>query len=209
MKFPLLVGLLLVSVSSFAGTFDGPGTLIQPAGPLGFSISTTDILITNTGLGVESINSVTLRGLTHPHAGNLEALLYNVNTGLSVSIFTPPDGTVANFDGDYIFTVNPSLPTVDEALMGKPTNYVLPSGSYAMSDYGGGEDPGPRTNFDAFKNIPLDGDWRLMFVNFGAGEQGSLASWSLNVNASPVPEPCSLLAVGAGVVGLLRRRKTQ
>lgn len=198
-KIAVLAGLALAG-SGFALDFSGPGFAIVDATTTENGVASSTITISGTGLTVTSLNSVTLTGLSHTFAGDLEIDLEHVATGTSVVLTSPPTTASANFNGTYTFVVNPGLSTIDEVTNGQPSSFNIPSGSYAPSAFGGN-----RTNYNAFNGLALDSVWRLTITDFAPGDVGSLQSWGFNVSA--VPEPGTVAALGLGVAALLRRKK--
>ena len=73
-------------------------------------------------------------------------------------------------------------------------------------------DTDPRSAFlGSFNTLSADGQWTLFVADLSAGEQSTLVSWSLDIQAGAVPEAGTLLvsalAVWAGLgCGLLRSR---
>ncbi len=190
----------------------GPGGPLVDANGLMPGLFTSNLVISGTGLTVAQINSVTLNNLTHTAIGDLEIALVNLDTTRVIVLTAPPEARNSNFNGAYTFTVNASLPTVDEATAGLSDTQDLPLGFYAASEYGGGFNNGERVDFSALDNTPLDGAWQLQIGDFFPGDTGALGSWSFNARTASVavPEPSTLallapVALMGGVA--LRRRK--
>jgi hypothetical protein len=194
-----------LAASAFSQTYNGSGFSFVDASQTDVGYASGTISIAGSGATIASINSVTLTGLTHTWVGDLEIDLWNPVTNLFVDLTMPPDGAWSNFNGTYTFVVNPGLPTVDEAVDGQDDLFDLPSGTYAISTYGGGDLPGPRTDFSTFTGLALDGDWVLEVWDYAGGDTGGVASWSMNV--TPVPEPATMGVLAFGVVGLLAKRR--
>lgn len=204
----LCVALLLGSGTFLhADVFNGAGFSFVDATATSAGVATGNIVIAGDGRTIGSFNSVTLTGATHTWLGDLEIILRNVTTGQTVTLTSPPDARGANFNGNYTFTVNAGLQTIDEATNGLLDADNLASGSYAISSYGGGTNPGPRTNFNSFLFLPFDGTWQLQVSDFGVQDTGALTGWSIDITA--VPEPTSIALLGAGLLPVyvfVRRR---
>ena len=174
-----------------------------------------NIVVAGNGGRVASIDSVTINGFTHTFIGDLQIDFRNVTTGAIVRLASPPDLTEANFNGNYTFSVNAALQTIDEAAIGKGDNDNIASGQYAIAGYGGSTAVGtigPRTNFNSMTNLAIDGTWQLQVVDFfGPADTGAIASWSFNATITAVPEPSSMALLGGvaiigGIYGFRRTR---
>jgi subtilisin-like proprotein convertase family protein len=177
--------------------------------PSGRGIASGDSVISNDTRLVQQINSITLTSLTHTFMGDIRIDLTHLATGVSVILTSPPSDYSSNFNGNYTFVVNSSLPTVDIAASGLG-EVDLANGQYAVSSFGGGaSNLGERTNFDAFAGVPIEGTWRLRVVDFFPSETGGLGSWSINANVVAVPEPhsFSLVAIAIAAIPFVRNRR--
>lgn len=183
----LLLGLWVVCMfSAQAQVYNGAGFTLTDATANGTGYSAGTIVISGTGRTVQTVDMVTLTGLSHTWIGDLQINLYRADLNLYVDLVSAPDLAWSNLNGTYTLLVNPSLMTIDEAILGQAEGYPLPSGSYAMSTYGGGTANGARTNFAAFAGIPLDGTWVIEVWDYAQGDTGSLESWFLNVTLARV-----------------------
>ncbi len=218
----LAAGTLTLALGSFvarpavAQVTYGPGSggALVDGTSTAVGVFNTDIVVNAASQTVTAFNSVTLTGLTHTYLGDLEIRLTKQGTGEFVILTSPPDLRSANFNGTYSFVVNPALQTIDEASAGLATTANIPSGSYAISQYGGGTDNGTRTTYTPFVGVALTGTWRLTISDFDAGDTGALGSWQFNATPSAVsaaaPEPSSiaLLALsGLTASGMIVRRR--
>ncbi|GEA28839.1 hypothetical protein MiAbW_03420 [Microcystis aeruginosa NIES-4325] len=212
-----LAGVVLAStVSAIAGmtvlpasavTFTGTGT--------GFSIpennatgaSSTITIPTSSNFSITNI-TVTLNNLTHSWLGDLIANLTYVPTNTTVSLFnrigrpTNTLGDSSNFNGNYSFNdaVTGNLWTV--AASGG-SDFVIPSGNYFPTGAGSGTLVPMLTSLGGSQTA---GDWRLRISDNAPGDAGSLGSWTLNLEGTPiapvsVPESNSVLGLLA--LGLL------
>jgi subtilisin-like proprotein convertase family protein len=206
MKSLITFSVFALAASSLAVTYTGAGFTLADGTSTAVGVASSDITVTDTGT-VGSINSVTLTNLTHTWLGDLEIRLTNVASGTSVILASPPDLRSANFNGTYTFAVGTQYQTIDEASLNQASTYNVPTGTYAISSYGGGTNVGARTSYSALTGLPLAGQWRLEISDFAPGDTGALGSWSLNATPQAVPEPATMAALGLGAAAMLRRRK--
>ena len=202
----LSLALLAPAAQADILTYNGTGGPLTDATTDDEGVTNFDIEITGTGQTVTSIESVTLTGFSHSYLGDLSIFLVGPDEDFYSIITVPPGNASANFGGTYTFRVDPTAMTVDQAAAGKATGYTLPGGTYAISDLGENNQPGPRTTFDDLSGQPLDGFWTLQIIDSFEEESGSLGSWSFTAT-TVVPEPTSLAALGAAGTLLARRRR--
>jgi hypothetical protein len=62
-------------------------------------------------------------------------------------------------------------------------------------------------DFSALNNYTLpSGDWTLFLADMSGGNQSTLVSWGLTISTVPEPQTWAMLAGGAGVLFMMRRR---
>lgn len=126
---------------------------------------------------------VTLRGLTHDYAADLDVRL------------VAPDGTSVTLVSDVSEgqAVNDATVTLDDEAPGPlPADSTLVSGRYSPRDIDGGSDPGPDLPAGASQLLAFDGkdpngSWQLFIADDDFGFEGRLGSWSLAVTTVNLP----------------------
>ncbi len=201
MKNLLTIAALAVVSSSFAVTY-GPssfGNIPDFAASVPGSASNTIAV----GTGITSVNSVTLRGLTHTWAGDLVVTI-TAPDATSVSLVarlgsTTPTGfgTSNNFGGDYTFVGDGSGANLWTAVA---VAGVIPGGTYNAT----GALSSTPVSFAGLSNQAA-GDWTLTITDNAAGDTGALVEWEFD--ATPVPEPGTMIALGLGAAAMIRRRR--
>lgn len=191
------------AASASADTFSGPGGPLVDSDGTDEGLALFTINVSGTGATVASLDAITLTGFEHTFIGDLVIGLIAPD-GAFVTATSPPATHSSNLDGTYTFVVSNILPTWDEITDGTTDSFVVPSGSYAASDWGAG-DLGPRVDWAEMQGAALDGNWSLGVWDFAAGDSGQLGSWSFTVTT--VPEPASLGLGAAALVLLLSRRR--
>jgi subtilisin-like proprotein convertase family protein len=211
---------MAVSLSPAAfGTLYGPGA----GGPIpdamtSFTVPgvfTSTINITDQGL-IASLKSVSIQfgPPNHTWVGDLQIILTAPNGDnvhlISVTGAPGPTsfGDSSDFGGKYLFVnsggLNFSAAAAAEATGALP----VPPGTYnrETNPNAGATIGVDNDTFAVFNNDSVRGNWVLTVKDWGAGDTGSLASWTLNINLVPAPGSLALLAV-AGLIGRPRRRR--
>ncbi|MCI0629341.1 MAG: PEP-CTERM sorting domain-containing protein [Phycisphaerales bacterium] len=186
------------------------GATILPGGP---ASNTSSIVLP---VGVASINSITITGLTHTWIGDTHAVLIDP-TGAMHNIYVRPglfNTSVFGNSGDFL---GGTYTFVDSGGLSLPTSsspiVSPPAGTYNTTD-GGSPDPEANWvngNLGIF-NTPFAsisgaaGTWSLRFYDWDPADSGTFTGWELNYNAIPAPGALALLGL-AGVVGSRRRRR--
>ena len=215
-----LSGVVLAStVSAIAGmtvlpasavTFTGTGTGFNIPDINATGASSTITVPTGSNFSITNI-TVTLNNLTHTFVGDLIATLTYVPTNTTVSLFNrigrPTDtfGDSSNFNGNYSFNdaFTGNLWTV--AASGGD-DFVIPGGNYFPTGAGSGTLVPILTSLGGSQTA---GDWRLTISDNAEDDTGSLGSWTLGLQGTPIPEPSSglgLLALGLLGAGAALKR---
>ncbi|MFM2026735.1 MAG: hypothetical protein RLZZ339_1452 [Cyanobacteriota bacterium] len=212
-----LSGVVLAStVSAIAGmtvlpasavTFTGTGTGFNIPDNNATGASSTITVPTGSNFLITNI-TVTLNNLTHALLGQLIANLTYVPTNTTVTLFnrigrvTSGNGDNSNFNGNYSFNdaFTGDLWTV--AASGGPT-FNIPSGNYFPTGAGSGTLVPMLTSLGGSQTA---GDWRLTISDNAVDITGSLGSWTLNLEGTPIPPvsvPESNSVLGLLALGLL------
>jgi hypothetical protein len=205
----------VAATASFAQTY-GPG----PGGafPDGTGANTpgaaftSDIVVGSGGI-IGSFNNVSFTGLNHSWIGDMFVTITHVDTGTTVELWdrvgklaagTGDAGSNDNFFASNTYTI------VESGGLNFPntagTNTNLASGSYNRFMNGGAGQSGTSTNtFGSFAGQSVVGTWRLTVQDFWNIDTGGVQGWTFNV--TPVPEPGTMIAIGAGLAALAARRR--
>ncbi|MBE9089449.1 proprotein convertase P-domain-containing protein [Microcystis aeruginosa LEGE 11464] len=198
---------VLTVLPASAVTFTGTGTGFNIPDNNATGASSTITIPTSSNFSITNI-TVTLNNLTHSWLGDLIANLTYVPTNTTVSLFnqigrpTNTFGDSSNFNGNYSFNdaFTGNLWTVAASGDG---NFNIPSGNYFPTGAGSGTLVPILTSLGGSQTA---GDWRLTISDNAEDDTGSLGSWTLNLEGTPiapvsVPESNSVLGLLA--LGLL------
>ena len=188
-----------------AVTFTGTGTGFNIPDNNATGASSTITVPTGSNFSITNI-TVTLNNLTHTFVGDLIANLTYVPTNTTVTLFnqigrvSSGQGKSSNFNGTYSF--NDAF-TGDFWAASGDASFNIPSGNYFPT----GADSGTLVPIlTSLGGSQTAGDWRLRISDLSGGDAGSLGSWTLNLEGTPiapvsVPESNSVLGLLA--LGLL------
>jgi subtilisin-like proprotein convertase family protein len=207
MKNILALAIVAVASSSFAVTF-GPSTVGSIPDNDVTGISSTIAI----GTGIASVQSITLRGVSHTWVGDLVVTVTAPN-GAVVDLFRKIQSGTATGTGDSSNFLNADLTfevggaNLWTAAAGGTSAFNIPGGTYEPStnllttviatSYAA-------SSFASFDNQAA-GNWTLTAVDNAGADIGSIASWE--INATPVPEPATMTALALGLAAVARRRK--
>jgi subtilisin-like proprotein convertase family protein len=200
---------LPASAVSFTGT--GAGFNIPDNNATGASST----IVVPDSFSITDI-TVTLNNLTHTYIGDLIATLTYVPTNTTVSLFNRIEegsgggSDSSNFGGDYSFN-DAFTGNIWEVAASGGGFFVIPSGNYFPTGAGSSTLVPILTSLGGSQTA---GDWRLTISDNGFSDTGSLGSWTLNLQGTPlapvsVPESSSglgLLALGLLGAGAALKR---
>lgn len=196
----LIASLIAITPAAFAVEF-GPG-----AGQTFIDNDTVSSDI-NIGMGVTAVNYVRIVGLNHTWIGDLTITLTNPDATSAFVIHQTGDTTLAGFgdstnlDGDYTFVAGGA--DIWAAAAGLGTNDVIAPGDYSPF-VNNGDGTYTLTDFSSLVTGTA-GDWTLSFEDTATGDTGSFSEWYIDVD--PVPEPGTMILLGAGAAALVARRR--
>ncbi|MFM6631584.1 MAG: proprotein convertase P-domain-containing protein, partial [Microcystis panniformis] len=192
---------VLAALPASAVSFTGTGT--------GFNIpdfnltgaSSTITVPTGSNFLITDI-TVTLNSLTHTWVGDLIANLTYVPTNTTVTLFNRIGlvssglGDSSNFNGTYSFN-DAFAGNIWSIAAGLPNTGDIPSGNYFPTGANSGTLVPILTSLSGSQTA---GDWRLTISDNASGDTGSLGSWTLNLEGTPlapvsVPESSSGLGL--------------
>ena len=184
-------------------TVNGPFTI-----PDRGTLSTYPIVFNVPDSGIIARVSITLGGLSHTWFDDIDALLVGPS-GTAVQFLSDAGGS-SDPNGNYTFDdVNGTIAIPDSAPAGPG---VYKSSVYPANTPDPFTAPAPGTPYafslTAFSNQQMQGNWLLYILDDATGDSGSMQFAQLEIEL--VPEPASMVALGAGLAGLLglrRRRK--
>ncbi|MFM8922423.1 MAG: proprotein convertase P-domain, (modular protein) [Microcystis panniformis] len=207
---------VLAALPASAVSFTGPGT--------GFNIpdfnltgaSSTITVPTGSNFLITDI-TVTLNNLVHPFIGQLIASLTYVPTNTTVSLFngigrvdTEGGGDSSNFNDTYSFN-DAFTGNIWQVAAGLGDDANIPPGNYFPTGAGSAAFVPILTSLGGSQTA---GNWRLTISDVALANTGSLGSWTLNLEGTPlapvsVPESSSglgLLALGLLGAGAALKR---
>lgn len=149
--------------------------------------ATRNFTVTSTSTDlVQTLNSITIRGLAHSWGSDLQFTISNGIT--SVVFFTNFDANDSrDYNGDYTFLAGgPSLPAggtvITPGLIGTTGDFTT-----------------------AFAGASIGGTWTLSVTDLETGDTGRIAGFDLNFTAVPTPGAAALLGLGGLLAGRRRR----
>ncbi|GAA2133766.1 Ig-like domain-containing protein [Nocardioides bigeumensis] len=133
---------------------------------------------------------VTLNGLSHTYMYDLE--VWVSHNGTTVKLLDEA--------GDWSRETTPRTFTFDdEAATVLPWSSTLsPSGSYKPTDGSGGGETPVATSLAVFDGQAATGTWELFIVDQSAGDEGSLAGWSLDIDYNDPTAPSGSVVIDGG-----------
>jgi len=178
-----LFSLMLLAATASADPFSHSSTDTPLSLP---DLSTTvSTLVVGSGGTINDIN-VTV-SINHTFDGDLRIFLDHVETATTVQLFANYGGAGANIFATFD----------DEA------GLHISSG---FPNYGGGAYR-PTQPLSAFDGQSVAGTWKLRIIDDNQFDSGRLNSWSIQGDASAVPEPTGLGLLAAGAVAVFVRRR--
>ncbi len=203
----LVAGLMLHASGVRGQTFTNNNLLLLPGTPgdtIGPASNYPSTIVVNGLGGVIADINVTIMGVSHTFADDIDILLVGPN-GANVMLMAGAGGSTVLTNASFTFD--------DQALQFMPnTNPPLVSGTYLPSNYEplqGMPLPAPQQPYGSllsvFNGINPNGDWRLYVADDCSGDSGSIQGWSLEITL--VPAPGALVAViGVALLGCRKRR---
>ena len=151
---------------------------------------------------------VTLFDTNHTWIGDLVVTITSPS-GTTVDLFnrvgdtTGGAGDSSDLGGEYTFSDGGDdlWAVADDAGGGD----IIGAGTYAATGVGS---PDPLSLAALFAGEDTAGDWVLFASDNAGGDLGNIGGWGLSITVSAVPEPGSLVLLGAmGVACVVRRRR--
>ena len=206
-----IAGLTVLPASAVSFTGTGAGFSIPDDNATGASSTIT--VPTGSNFLITDI-TVTLNNLTHTWLGDLIANLTYVPTNTTVTLFNRIGrvsssvfdfGDGSDFNGNYSFNDAFAGDLWTVAASGD-SSFDIPSGNYFPTGAGSGTLVPILTSLGGSQTA---GDWQLTISDNAGLDTGSLGSWTLNLEGTPIPEPSSglgLLALGLLGAGAALKR---
>lgn len=170
-----------LSTSSTVATSAGPGVTIPSSGAVGQGTPYPSTIMVAGLTGRVRSMTVTLQGLTHTFADDLDILLVGP-AGQKVMLMSDAGGS-NDPAGDYVFS---------DAAPAAMTSGAIPAGSYRPTDLQTGETlpaPAPAgpygTLLSAFNGTDPNGAWSLyVFDDVSVFDGGALTSWKMDITTA-------------------------
>lgn len=195
------------ALTTFTGS--GSGFTIPDGNPTG---AFSDIVVADN-FPINDI-TVSLNSITHTFIGDLIVTLTHRDTNTTVDLFNragvPASGAGyrSNLNGSYNFndTFTGDLWTVADT-GGNSSSFDIPGGDYFPTGAGSSAEVPMLTTISGLQS---SGTWRLKISDNEESDEGTLGSWSLNLQGSSpasVPGPLPLVGAGAAFGWSRRLRK--
>lgn len=204
----LVVLPLTLSAQTFFVTVDGSGVTVSPSGQ-NAGVPYPSVITISDSFGFIVDLNVVLNGVSHTFSDDFDILLQGPN-GAMVMLLSDTGGNNAmsnvtlTFDdlGAVLSESSPIVTGTYRPVNNGATNDVMPSPA-PVGPYG--------TMLSAFNGINPLGDWNLFVFDDRNTDGGTISSWSLQFELTPIPEPStwSLAMLGLGCAFLMRRRRSK
>ncbi|MDA1007999.1 MAG: hypothetical protein O2800_03210 [Planctomycetota bacterium] len=205
----LTVGAVLCAgPNAFAGlggqSFTGTGGLIADASAAE-GITVFSLVVPESFGVVSSIDFVSLQSFVHTYAGDIKVQLRH--GGVTVDLVNRVGlagssiyGDSSDYNGTYSFS-NQYFGNLWASAASVGSSVAIASGNYYPSTAGGI----PSNLDDAFDGLEGAGLWEIVFTDYSSGDQGFLASWSVQI--VPAPGALALLLCGGSMLGMKSRNR--
>lgn len=194
------LALVVLTGSSVAGIYSGPGFQIPENNPAGITsvITVTDDVTSMTAL------KVSLVGIQHTYLGDLIATLTSPQ-GVEFTLFSrvgslvPDLGDSSNLLGTYTFS-DYAVQSFWTAAGRGGDDYNIRGSEYRTT----GPLSSQATNMNAaFEGLDSNGTWTLKISDNFAFDRGGMSRWELNI----IPTPGSFAVLGFAGLAAGRRRR--